>query len=97
MPANIKPAISTKSAIITITYNKIPNLKIFEQAAKLVDHVIICDNSSDSDTILYLSDFCSKHPKFVFLKNDTNLGISKAYNKAVALAQKSWCILALFF
>ena len=88
---------SYKSAIITITYNKIPNLNIFEQAAEFVDYVIICDNSSDSKTILYLSDFCKAHPKFLFLKNSTNLGISKAYNKAVALAPKSRCILALLF
>jgi len=87
---------SLKSAIITITYNKIPNLNIFEKAAKLVDYVIICDNSSDYETITYLSNFCNNHDKFVFLKNDTNLGISKAYNKAVAYAQ-SLSVFWLYF
>jgi GT2 family glycosyltransferase len=72
-------------------------LKIFEQAAKLVDYVVICDNSSDSSTILYLSAFCKEHPKFLFLKNDTNLGISKAYNKAVALAQNLGVFWLYFF
>jgi len=88
---------SNKSAIITITYNKIPSLKIFEQASEFVDYVIICDNSSDAQTILYLSDFCKSHPKFVFLKNDINLGISKAYNKAVALAQNLGVFWLYFF
>ena len=86
-----------KSAIITVTYNKIPNLQPFEHAAKFVDYIIICDNSSDAKTITYLSNYCSDKPKFVFLKNDTNLGISKAYNKAVALAEKLGAFWLYFF
>lgn len=88
---------NAKSAIITVTYNKIPSLKIFEKAAGMVDYVIICDNSSDPSVIGYLESYCISHPKFVLLKNSENLGISKAYNKAVAYAQKLGVFWLYFF
>jgi rhamnosyltransferase len=79
---------SGKSAIITVTYNKVPNFTIFEEAADNVDYIIICDNSSNPQVIEELTAYSKKHPKFVYLLNNANLGISKAYNKAVAYAEK---------
>lgn len=86
-----------KSAIVTVTYNKVPNFTIFEEAADLVDYVIVCDNSSDLQVIKRLDNYCKLHPKFVYLLNGANLGISKAYNKAVAYAQKLGVYWLYFF
>jgi GT2 family glycosyltransferase len=86
-----------KSAIVIVTYNKAPNFAIFEEAADSVDHIIICDNSSDPQVIEALSAYCQRHPKFVYLQNHANLGISKAYNKAVAYAQKLGIYWLYFF
>lgn len=88
---------SLKSAIVTITYNKVPNLSIFEQAAQQVDYVILCDNSSKPQISQRISQYCSSHPKFIHLFNNANLGISKAYNKAVAYAQKLGVFWLYFF
>jgi GT2 family glycosyltransferase len=86
-----------KSAIITVTYNEIPDLKVFEDAAQLVDYVILCDNSTDSQTVLHLQKFCDRNPKCILLKNNINLGISKAYNKAVAFAENLGVFWLYFF
>ena len=79
---------SGKSAIVIVTFNKVPNLSIFEEASGLVDYVIICDNSSDRSVIEGLKSYCQSHSKFVLLQNHVNLGISKAYNKAVDFARR---------
>ncbi len=98
MTSHVKGESETaKSAIITVTYNKVPSLRNFEKASELVDYVIICDNSSDPFVIGYLERFCSSHPKFVLLKNNENLGISKAYNKSVAFAQTLGVFWLYFF
>jgi Predicted glycosyltransferases len=88
---------SGKSAIVTVTYNKVPNFTLFEEAADQVDYVIICDNSSDPHVIEELTAYSQTHPKFVYLLNNANLGISKAYNKAVAYAQKLGVYWLYFF
>jgi rhamnosyltransferase len=88
---------SGKSAIITVTYNKVPNFAIFEEAANSVDYIIICDNSSDPHVTQELAAYCQRHPKFVYLPNNANLGISKAYNKAVTHAQKLGVYWLYFF
>ena len=93
----LKDQVSGKSAIITVTYNKVPNLDIFLKAAPLVDYIIICDNSSDQKVIDYLSEFCEDNAKFVLLQNGANLGISMAYNKAVAYAQELGVFWLYFF
>lgn len=85
-----------KTAIITVTYNKVPALDNFQRAATYVDYVIICDNSSDPQVIARLQKYCERHPKFLLLQNNANLGISKAYNKAVAYA-RSLGVFWLFF
>lgn len=90
-------ALSAKSAIVTVTYNKVPNFTIFEEAANLVDYIIICDNSSDPAVIQELTTYCQTHKKFVYLLNNANLGISKAYNKAVAYAEKLGVYYLYFF
>lgn len=86
-----------KSAIITVTYNKVPNFTIFEEAANSVDYIIICDNSNDSAIIEQLTVYCRKHQKFLYLLNNANLGISKAYNKAVSYAEKLGVYWLFFF
>ncbi len=92
-----KKLYSGKSAIITVTYNKIPNLKNFARVTPFVDYVVFCDNSSNLQVISGLEDFCSTNPKFVLIKNNSNLGISKAYNKAVAYVQKLGVFWLYFF
>lgn len=87
----------SKSALITVTYNKVPNLENFEKAAEYVDYVIVCDNSTDSKVISYLEGFCAHKQGFIFLKNNANLGISKAYNKAVAYARELGVFWLYFF
>lgn len=86
-----------KSAIITVTYNKIPALVNFERALERVDYVIICDNSSDTSVTGYLEGYCKSNPHFVLLKNNDNLGISKAYNKAVEYARQLGVFWLYFF
>jgi GT2 family glycosyltransferase len=87
----------SKSALITVTYNNVPNLQNFEKAAEYVDYVIVCDNSTDSKVISYLEGYCARKDGFIFLKNNANLGISKAYNKAVAYAQELGVFWLYFF
>ncbi|MCW4001455.1 MAG: glycosyltransferase [Candidatus Bathyarchaeota archaeon] len=77
---------SGKSAIITVTYNKVPDFSCFEAASPMVDYVVICDNSTDKQVTSRLDEYCRCHPQFVLIKNHENLGISKAYNKAVSYA-----------
>ncbi len=86
-----------KSAIVTVTYNKVPALDNFQRAAAYVDYVIICDNSSDPQVIARLQKYCKHHSKFILLQNNRNLGISKAYNKAVAYAQSLGVFWLFFF
>lgn len=86
-----------KSAIITVTYNKVPDLTVFEAAASQVDYMLICDNSTDSNVTQILESICRCDHKFVLIKNHENLGISKAYNKAVAYAQKLGVFWLYFF
>lgn len=86
-----------KTAIVTVTYNKVPALDNFRRAAAYVDYVIICDNSSDTHVISRLQKYCKRHPKFILLQNNANLGISKAYNKAVAYAQSLGVFWLFFF
>ncbi len=88
---------SEKRAIVTVTYNKVPSLGNFEKASAFVDYVIICDNSSDPQVINQLAKYCKSHSKFLFLQNNANLGISKAYNKAVAYAQSLGVFWLYFF
>lgn len=86
-----------KSAIVIVTYNKVPNFAIFEEAADSVDYIIVCDNSSDPHVIDDLSGYCQRHSKFIYIQNNANLGISKAYNKAVAYAQQLGVYWLYFF
>jgi GT2 family glycosyltransferase len=86
-----------KSAIVIVTYNKAPEFAIFEEAADSVDYIIICDNSSDPEVIKDLSSYCQRHSKYIYLQNNANLGISKAYNKAVAYAQQRGVYWLYFF
>lgn len=86
-----------KSAIVTVTYNKVPRFDIFQKAVAYVDYVIICDNSSDPQVISRLQKYCALHQKFILLQNNGNLGISKAYNKAVAYAQSLGVFWLYFF
>jgi GT2 family glycosyltransferase len=86
-----------KSAIITVTFNRVPNLKILQQAAETADYIIICDNGSDSQTIAQLVNFCNWNPKFILLRNNANMGTSRAYNKAVAFARQLGVFWLCFF
>jgi GT2 family glycosyltransferase len=88
---------SAKSAIITVTYNKVPDFSFFEDAVPLVDFVVVCDNSTNPQVTACLDEYCRQHPPFHLIRNGKNLGISKAYNKAVAYAEAQGAFWLYFF
>lgn len=73
-----------KTAIIVITYNKIPDLIFLNSCLCYVDYIFITDNGSSLEIVDTLRAFASKHGKRINLTlNKTNLGLSLPINDLV--------------
>jgi hypothetical protein len=68
-----------------LVYNHIPSFAALESSLGHVDYVVLIDNASRPDVRAALRQFCSRYPtQCILIQNESNLGISKAYNQAVA-------------
>lgn len=72
-----------------LVYNHVPDFRSVEKVLPYVDRFYFIDNNSGESVRSELKTFCNAHsPCSVLLENDANLGISKAYNQAIALAMQ---------
>ncbi len=72
-----------KKALISITYNSLPNFCNITLALSTVDYAIIVDNGSSEEILSDLERYSADSERVFLIKNGKNLGISKAYNRAV--------------
>lgn len=72
-----------KKALISVTYNSLPNFDNISEALASMDYAIIVDNGSNEKIVGDLERYCANSKNVFLIKNGSNLGISKAYNKAV--------------
>ncbi len=78
-----------KTAIIIVTYNRVPNLENLRSCLNYVDYIFIIDNGSKCEVIENLKIFASDCEGRIFLHfNKTNLGLSTTINAAVELFYK---------
>ena len=45
--------------------------------------IIVCDNNSEKNISELLRSYCMQNPKIKFFENDTNIGMTKNWNKAL--------------
>ena len=75
-----------KTAIITLTYNKLevatkPYLdSLYQYTDENEFDLIIVDNASSDGTIDYVKDFAKNHKNITIICNNENLGYSKGNN-----------------
>ncbi len=87
-----------KSCAVIVVYNHIPNNTTLESIIKNVDYLIIVDNNSELKTRRQLEIFSNVHSNKVILQiNNTNLGVSRAYNIAVKISIKLGVYWLYFF
>lgn len=73
-----------KTAIVIVTFNRIPNLENLSSCLNYVDYIFIIDNGSKREVVENLKIFASEHNPRIFLQfNETNLGISRPINVTV--------------
>lgn len=78
-----------KSAVIIITYKRVPDLNLINFSLNHVDYVFISDNASDKEVIDNLKLIKSRNSERIFLKlNKENFGLSKPLNEAVEYLAK---------
>lgn len=88
----IKPWVS----VICTSYNH--EAFVIEALQSVVDQdypnveLIVIDNGSSDQSALRIGQFAEKHPAVRFLKNLTNLGLNRAFNQGLALAQGRYVI-----
>ena len=87
---------NSKKALVCITYNSIPDFNNIFRALEIVDYAIIVDNGSEKPIVDELKKYCAGSEKIFLIENSENLGISRAYNKAVEFS-KTLEIQWLFF
>ena len=64
---------------------------VLSQSYENIELIIIDDFSSD-DSVHIIETWLKKHPKIVFLKNETNLGNTKTFNKAFEICNGEFVI-----
>lgn len=73
------------TAAVMVTYQRFPYLESLQAALRSVDFLVLVDNGSDKEIVDALRRFAHDHsPKCILIENGANLGISRAYNIAVA-------------
>jgi glycosyltransferase involved in cell wall biosynthesis len=76
----------TRSALLMLVYNHAPDSASLERALNVVDYLVLIDNHSRPEVRAGLREFAGAHPaKTLLVENEVNLGISRAYNRAVEL------------
>ncbi len=55
--------------------------------------IVICDNGSSEDLINKLESFCNKYQQIKLYKNDTNIGMTPNWNRAISLCSGEWITL----
>lgn len=81
-----------KIAAVVLLFN--PNEEVFlhlESYRKSVEHLYIVDNTEDASASQQLRDKLLSYPHTSLLHSSGNIGISKAYNLALAEAKKDHC------
>jgi len=74
----------SRVATLMVVYNHLPDFTALEAALRHSDSLVLIDNASASEVREELERFRSRFPeKCALILNDTNLGLSKAYNSAV--------------
>ena len=87
---------NSKKTLVCITYNSIPDFNNIFRALEIVDYAIIVDNGSEKPIVDELKKYSVSSEKIFLIENSENLGISRAYNKAVEFS-KTLDIHWLFF
>lgn len=85
-----------KIAIILV-YNHVPALEAINCILKNVNKLIIIDNASSIEVREIVKHICSTHKNCLFVQNEDNLGISRAINNAVRLAESLNAHFIFFF
>lgn len=52
--------------------------------------IIVCDNNSEKNISELLRSYCMQNPKIKFFENDTNIGMTKNWNKALKFCSGEW-------
>jgi GT2 family glycosyltransferase len=73
-----------QSALLMLVFNHPPDTESLTRALKQVDLVVLIDNNSRPNVRAVLREFAQSNPvRCILIENETNLGISRAYNRAV--------------
>jgi GT2 family glycosyltransferase len=54
------------------------------------DRVLIIDDASTDDSIAVISRFIAEHPRWELLRHDTNRGVVRGQNEAIAITDTDW-------
>jgi glycosyltransferase involved in cell wall biosynthesis len=54
--------------------------------------LIVVDDFSSDNSVFAIEDFIKNHPEIIFIKNKSNLGITKSFNNAMTFAKGSYFI-----
>lgn len=76
---------AANTAVCMVVYNHRPDVPSLETALRHVDRLVLIDNGSHPEVRAALAGFASRFPGRVLVwENGANLGLSKAYNRALA-------------
>jgi glycosyltransferase involved in cell wall biosynthesis len=64
---------------------------VLKQSHKNIQLIVIDDFSSDN-SIAVIEDFIKEYPEIIFIKNTTNLGLTKSFNHAMQLVKGQYLI-----
>ncbi len=88
----IKPWVS----VICTSYNQVSYLNQALQSVIDQDYpnveLIVIDNGSTDGSVELISAFIQRHPTIRFIRNLTNLGLNRAFNQGLALAEGRYLI-----
>lgn len=77
------------SALLMVVYNHVPDTHSIGEALSHVDYLVIIDNSTEKAVSNVLDGLASAHPeRFLLVRPDENIGLSRAYNLAVDHARR---------
>jgi glycosyltransferase involved in cell wall biosynthesis len=64
---------------------------VLNQSYKNIQLIVVDDFSTDN-SVAVIEDFIQEYPEIIFIKNTTNLGLTKSFNHAMQLARGSFFI-----
>lgn len=75
----------SKAGTFVAVYNHVPDLRSLEVALQCTEKLVLIDNGSRADVVAELRKFQARFPdRCQLVESDQNLGLSKAFNRAVA-------------